>query len=145
MKFKLFQAFGLTTTLAMSAGLLMMSTGKALATGQFSLTCYNIQLYAPNYSKTAKLTADCRRRDGSIHYRTSINLNDYITNNNGRLQWQPRGDFQESCYDSDVETEGSTGLYIRTFCLDRQQYPHEAYINLDEHIANINGDLIYEP
>ena len=69
-----FKALGLSAALPISASLLMISMGKAQASGQFSKTCNYIEIKANAFSKTAKLIADCRRIDGSINYDTSLTI-----------------------------------------------------------------------
>ncbi len=128
-----FKALGLTAALPISASLLMISMGKALASGQFSKTCDNIETDEPVY-----LVADCRTRNGSVNY-TSIDLNDYITNDNGHLRWASHGDFEKTCY--------IIGVYENTMgarCRARNGQYVEDNIDLDKHIANINGVLTYE-
>jgi hypothetical protein len=56
------KTFGLITMVGMSANL-AMSVGEAQARGDFSLSCTNIQLHAVDFSKTAMLRADCKRKD----------------------------------------------------------------------------------
>jgi hypothetical protein len=132
------KSFGLITMVGVSANF-ALPMGKAQARGNFSSTCHNIQLEAKDHSKTAKLSADCTRQDPRQTLRSSINLNDYLTNNQGHLQWRRRpggGDFQESC--------SSTGFFLGsshqlvTFCQLGSQT-----IDLNERIANIDGWLKY--
>ena len=135
-----FKALGLTAALPISASLLMISMGKAQASGQFSKTCNYTALQPPkNFSKKAILTADCRRRDGSINYEASINLNNYITNDNGYLRWASNGDFQESCYAAELIGPHT----IEALCRARNGNYYYDDIDLDDHISNINGNLVY--
>jgi hypothetical protein len=103
---KFFKAFSLTTALAMSSGFLTIPMVKAQTSGNFSYSCSNIKLKSQDFSTTAILTADCRRRDGTTNYGTSINLNDYITNHFGQLQWRRNGHFQQSCFGMQLSKMG---------------------------------------
>jgi hypothetical protein len=137
------KTFGLITMVGVGAGLAMPEAKAQALLGGFSLTCHNLRLNSVNFSKTAVLTADCNRRDKSIHTGAQINLNDYVTNNHGRLQWSPgAGDFQQSC--------GGDFLYqsgvLTAFCRGGQQMgnpENPVPINLNDRIANDNGDLKY--
>ena len=134
-----FKALGFTAALPISASLLMISMGKAQASGQFSKTCNYITLESKDFSKRAILTADCRRRDGSTNSGASINLNDYIVNDNSYLRWASHGDFQESCeaaYLIDQHT-------MEAICRARNGDYYYDDIDLDDHIANINGNLVH--
>ena len=99
------RTFGLITMVGVSANI-ALPVGKAQARGDFSLSCTNIHLNTVDFSKTAMLTADCKRQDQrdpkkAIHYGASINLNEIITfDQNHQLKWARRpggGDFQQSC------------------------------------------------
>jgi hypothetical protein len=136
---RFFKALGLTAALPISASLLMISMGKALASGQFSKTCDNIHIEGIPFTKSVHLVADCMRRNGSYNLRTSIDVNELITNDNGHLRWQSRGDFGESC-----EILGVDDSYLGTTCRARNGQHVDDAIDLDEHIANINGVLTYQ-
>src|SRR5262245_7442752 len=76
------KAFGLITMFAVT-GSLALPMGKAHARGNFSSTCTNLKLNAVDFSKTATLTADCKREDQrdpkkATHKGASINLNAII-------------------------------------------------------------------
>jgi hypothetical protein len=142
---------------------LAMPMGRAQARGDFSLSCNNLKLHAVDFSKTAMLMADCKTnspRDPtkSVHKGASINLNDIITNSNGALQWAAHGDFQQTCYQTRLKSlndltappllpEGSRPAssphFLDASC--NQFYPNESKLNLDDHIANIDGNLKYVP
>lgn len=106
--------------------------GNAWATGDFSQTCRNINL------EGSLLTAECEQVDGYTYVPTAIDLNDYIGNINGTLEW---GDhlFSLTCYGTTVEGNRLTGE-----CEKRDRYTLDnTSINLDEHIANIDGELTF--
>jgi len=76
------KSFGLVTMVAVTASL-ALPMGKAQARGDFSSTCTNLKLNAVDFSKTATLTADCKRQDQkdpkkATHYGASINLNESL-------------------------------------------------------------------
>src|SRR5262249_41117303 len=107
--------------------------------GDFSGSCKNIRLNATNFSKTATLTADCRRRDGS-YLNSQMNLNDVITNNHGSLQWgHPGGaDFQQSC-----SGDALSGSKLASSCVESAEVRKSTQIDLNEKITNDNGKLTY--
>lgn len=107
-------------------------TGNAWATGEFSRTCTNINVDG------STLTADCERINGSYND-TSINLDNFIGNIDGTLEWG-YSEFSLTC--NEVGLAGSNRL--RAECRKRDQSPLGSYINLDEHIANIDGRLEFE-
>jgi hypothetical protein len=108
--------------------------GNAWATGGFSQTCENISVDGSN------LTAICEEADGFTRSKTSIDLNQYIGNIDGTLEW---GDerFSQTC-----EKIGLAGKNrLRAECEKADQRSSlGSYLNLDEHIANINGSLEFE-
>lgn len=107
--------------------------GNAWATGDFSQTCRNINL------EGSLLTAECEQVDGYTYVPTAIDLNDYIGNINGTLEW---GDhlFTLTCYDTKVNGNLLTGK-----CKKRDGYRLDSTsINLDEYIANIDGELTFD-
>ncbi|MDJ0737175.1 MAG: CVNH domain-containing protein [Nostocaceae cyanobacterium] len=104
----------------------------ALALGDFSQTCYNSQVNG------SVLSAICRRINGSYND-TSINLNPGIENVDGQLKWQP-SNFIATCRNT-----GLTGPSVMSAeCKTRAQRWVSTSINLDDHIANIDGTLMYE-
>ncbi len=109
-------------------------TGNAWATGGFSQTCRNISVNG------SRLTATCEKADGYTPSQTSIDLNKYIGNIDGTLEW---GDhlFSQTC--NEVGLAGKNRLRAECEKAD-QQSSLGSYINLDEHIANIDGTLEFE-
>lgn len=103
----------------------------ALALGQFSQTCTNIAVSG------SELSATCEKANGGQD-NTSINLNPYIENVDGTLEWQPRN-FIETCRNTSV-----SGSLLKAECKTRNQNFVFTTINLDDHIANIDGELWYE-
>jgi hypothetical protein len=107
--------------------------GNAWATGDFSQTCENINITG------STLTADCERANGG-YQDTSIDLDRYIGNIDGTLEW---GDRRFSLTCNEVGLAGNNRL--RAECERRDQRSYlGSYINLDDHIANIDGRLKFE-
>src|SRR5262252_5501082 len=113
-------------------GLMTPTGGHAQTRGDFSLSCSNINLNLA--SKTAVLSANCRRGDGSIHSGASINLNDYITNNNGNLTYVGAGgDFSLSC--NNISLDAKTAV-LRANCRRGDGSIHSGVsINLNDDIT----------
>ncbi|KAB5589403.1 Cyanovirin [Ceratobasidium theobromae] len=85
------------------------------------------------------LRAECQRRDGSWGSWSEINTNNFLGNIDGNFQW---GDanwtltarnthFNSPIVTSDLQRRDQSWVSGRT-------------VNLDEHIANIDGQLIYQ-
>lgn len=112
---------------------------KAMATGDFSQSCENMQL------DNSTLTADCRKINGS-YQATSIYLDNGIGNLDGILSWGDRN-FSQTCKDIGL----SQSLFTKEFelaakcqqAIGGDNYT-QTYLSLDEHIANIDGTLTYE-
>ncbi|QSJ18402.1 CVNH domain-containing protein [Nostoc sp. UHCC 0702] len=115
-------------TILVSFGL----TNSALALGKFSQTCYNSTIQG------SVLTSTCERANGGSNT-SSIDLNSVIENVDGGLKWQP-SNFIETC--RNTQLAGSSELAAE--CKTRAQQFVSTKINLDDHIANIDGTLKYE-
>lgn len=135
-----FKGLVLTAVLPISTSLLLISMGKALASGDFSRTCQNIKLYTNRYMGRVYLNGDCRMRDGNIDHFAAIDLGDYITNNDGKILWSRDGNFQDSCTPPKLFNSHILG----TTCRKRNGQYVYGEINLNEHIANIDGELKYD-
>ncbi|GGA24358.1 hypothetical protein CYANOKiyG1_39950 [Okeania sp. KiyG1] len=116
-------------TVAMSFG---MFANQAWALGDFSQSCYDSGISG------STLFSTCRTISGYLNP-TQINLNPYIENVDGSLMWQP-GNFIQTCR----YTQLSGPSFLVGECKTRDQVWVPAGINLDEHIANIDGTLKYE-
>lgn len=108
-------------------------SSQALALGGFSQTCYDSNLSGPI------LTSSCEKADGYTLETSFIDLNGVIENVDGSLEWQP-DNFFETC--RNLELVSPSAMVAE--CKTRAQYWNDTIINLDEHIANINGVLTYE-
>jgi hypothetical protein len=104
---------------------------KAMATGNFSQTCGDIEF------NDSILTANCRKMNGSYNL-SSIDVNPYIENVDGQLKWQP-SNFIATC-----NTKIISGPFLEADCKTRDQRFVSTEIDLDEHIANIDGTLKFE-
>jgi CVNH domain len=108
--------------------------GNAWATGQFSQTCKDISING------STLTATCEQADGYTLSTTSIDLNSYIANLDGTLDWD--GDkFALTC--DNIGLAGASRLRAECERADRQS-SLGTYIDLNDHIANIDGTLKFE-
>ncbi|NMG06876.1 CVNH domain-containing protein [Brasilonema sp. UFV-L1] len=107
-------------------------TDNAWALGKFSRTCENISISG------SKLSASCEKANGGFN-QTSINLNPYIENVDGKLTWQP-SNFIETCRGTGL----SGSNVLKAECKTRNQNFVSTSINLDDHIANIDGKLQFE-
>lgn len=105
----------------------------ALALGQFSQSCADTSISG------SVLTATCYRADGSTLKTSSIDLNSYIENVDGFLVWQP-SNFIASC-DSTIVAGSNT---LAAQCKSRDQALQYTEVDLNEHIANIDGTLTYQ-
>ncbi|MDZ8105365.1 MAG: CVNH domain-containing protein [Nostoc sp. DedQUE12a] len=123
---------------------LNLVTGKAWAAGQFTSTCEALKVI--NDFGQVSLSATCEKKDGS-YVDTSIQLNSYIGNNgSGLLSWD-RQNLGTGCYDLAVSNDGL--LNGKCFDLSKGKAQTEetdvaTSIDLDDHIANIDGQLKYE-
>jgi len=107
-------------------------TKAAWALGDFSQSC------AESEMNGSILLSTCRTISGS-YKETSIDLNPVIENVDGRLTWQP-ANFLETCRNIDLDG----GVFMSAECKTRDQRWKQTYVNLDDHIANIDGVLTYE-
>jgi CVNH domain len=115
-------------------------TSDAFADGNYSHSCRTTALLVGTV-----LEANCKKRDGSTHDRASINLNAYIANDNGNLVWRRDGNFKGSC--GNVRLGGGIPFngkpVLVATCLTIDGHLARPSINLDENIANIDGELVY--
>ncbi|MDY6784694.1 MAG: CVNH domain-containing protein [Cyanobacteriota bacterium] len=111
---------------------LSLFASNAWALGNFSQSCSNSSIQGSTLSST------CRTMNGS-YKDTSINLNSSIENVDGSLVWQP-DNFIETCRNTTL----ASSSVMTAECKTRDQRFVSTAINLDEHIANIDGTLKYE-
>jgi hypothetical protein len=126
---RIFTAFLFSVFLAFN-----LLTGNAWASGQFSQTCGDINLNG------STLTATCKKADGYAPSTSSIDLNQYIENIDGTLEWNG-AKFALTCNNLGLVRTST----LRAECERADQVNTlGTYINLDEHIANIDGTLRFE-
>ena len=126
---------------------LAMPMGKAQARGDFSLTCNNLNVKSVDFSNTAMLTANCANGHGKS-VPASINLNDLIADDqDGNMQWASHGHFQQSCLHSGIENPFNEPRphNLAAFCLRANGSEVLTDIDLNYHIANIFGNLMFVP
>jgi len=112
-----------------------LAGGIAKATGGFSQTCTSTKV-----DSNGRLTSVCKKADGKTGNRTSISLNQHIGNIDGVLKWGDKA-FAKTC--KSISFSGPATL--QATCKNKQgKYAAPSSLNLDEHIANINGVLKYE-
>jgi hypothetical protein len=104
----------------------------AWALGKFSLTCRNTRI------SISTLSASCATANGE-YKDTSINLNPYIGNTDGSLKWTDTN-FIETCRATSLISPS----ILAAQCKTRDQIWTSTRINLDDHIANIDGTLKFE-
>jgi len=124
-------------TAMLSGSFILLVLNSAWALGEFTKSCTNIDLVG------ASLFADCKDQNGRPT-NAGISLNNRIGNEDGRLVWENDGNFSGSTRNCDVETSsGRTFLHCDSQRRDGSWT--SSSLNLDEHIADINGSLRYEP
>ena len=85
------------------------------------------------------LKAKCKDLEGSFQS-SDINLNSYITNLEGKLDWALGGNFAATSHD--LQFCGPSTL--QAICKQTSGGEVLASINLDEHIGNIDGHLMFK-
>jgi len=113
---------------------------KAMATGQFSLSCDkdNIELDG------STLSTKCQKMNGDSQ-QTSIDLNRYIGNLDGKLSWGDEN-FSKTCKNTGLaQLLNTKQLILVAECqsADRKSY-YPSELELDAHITNYDGTLEYE-
>ena len=97
--------------------------------GYYSATSIDISL------RGTVLRAKCKTNKGDYHEST-IDLNDYIANLNGCLEWGGQAFGGSS---RNISLDGSSFLVAE--CVDKSGHYYRTSINLDHHIFNANGKL----
>lgn len=105
--------------------------------GNFSKTSYELK------EKKGILYAICMTIDGKPSL-LEFNLNDYIANINGNLDWLEKGNYSDSCTNCQVEKD-LNNAYLVCDCPRRNGYMNKSRLNLDKRIDNHNGKLWYVP
>lgn len=113
-------------------GLLLCASGSAFAEGQFGQGCHDLELKLPY------LHARCK---GLLHTenRTRININNYIGIHDGQLIWRRNGNFT-----TNAKLCSLIGTNLGCAVFDLNKKIHYSVINLDEHIGNFYGNLVFQ-
>ncbi|WP_414580984.1 CVNH domain-containing protein [Scytonema sp. PCC 10023] len=113
---------------------------KAMATGEFSLSCDKDKIEING----SILSTSCTKSNGDSQ-QTSIDLDQYIGNLDGKLSWSDKN-FSKSCKNiAPAQLLSTRQLVLVAECKTASgdtYYPSE--IELDSHIVNIDGTLSYE-
>ncbi|MDC3962887.1 CVNH domain-containing protein [Polyangium jinanense] len=112
----------------------LFAAGVADARGAFEDSCDSIRIF--NHTN---LSANCKMRNGNVHFGAHIDLNQYLANDDGRLVWRRGGNFGATCSNITV-IHPQIGRMGAT-CRQRNGMTVFAFIQLGEHIANIDGNL----
>ena len=116
---------------AMSLGIFH---GQAWASGDFSKNCSNSQM------ESSFLLSSCKRDNGDTN-KTWIDLNEYISNDDGSLKWNKPGEFIKNCEDIRLSSSLATRhIEMNANCEDNEA---TVWIDLDEHITSTDGQLEY--
>ena len=99
------------------------------APGYYSATSKNVSLAG------TVLKADCKTDKGD-YQESSIDLNDFISNVDGCLEWR-NGMFAANCQNFGLDSSS----FLLAECKDESGTYYRAAINLDHHIINANGVL----
>lgn len=109
---------------------------QAWAIGYFSKSCTNSEMIS------SFLLSSCSRKNG-ITNKTWIDLNKYISNDDGLLKWKNDDGFIESCEGIRLSSSLATKHTEMNADCEIEGYLVENNIDLDEHITNIDGQLEY--
>jgi hypothetical protein len=106
----------------------------------FSHTCTKLRLV-----NNTTLSADCRMENGQTHFGAMIDLNRIIVNRDGNLGWENNGVFAHSCNNIRLFAEQvPESDRLGAVCKKINGMTVFSFINLDEQISNINGDLQFD-
>jgi hypothetical protein len=124
----------------MMQGLTKRDASYATSSGGFTPSCQNIALFTDvDRHNSVNLSAECRNNAGTLTP-TAINLNYSIINSFGGLLWQDNGGFGASVRNCQLrDSEDVTVLQCEAN--DGNGSWEKAAINLDDRIANDNGQL----
>lgn len=94
-------------------------------------------------TKSISLIAKCKMNNGSNNFKASINLNDYITNNQGKLEWKDNGNFRSSCNTGKLTLLDNKPIVLSYTCDNASGTSFSGELDLRSHIINLNGELKY--
>ena len=88
------------------------------------------------------LMAKCRNKKGEMVY-SEINLDQFIGNVNGELKWRDNRNDNKDFSLLARNTRYSEGNLIAE-CVNRNEQWATSIINLNDHIANKGGELVFQ-
>ena len=113
-------------------GVLLGLSTSAFAEGQFSKNCHGLELKLPY------LHAHCKGIFNTVN-RTRINIENYVGVKDGVLIWKRHGNLS-----TNAKLCSLVGVNLGCAVLDANKKVHYSTINLDEHIGNLYGNLVYQ-
>jgi hypothetical protein len=124
----------------MMQGLTKRDAPDAISSGGFTPSCQNVALFT-NFDRnnSVSLSAECRNNAGTFTP-TAIDLSDSIINSSGGLLWQDDGGFGGSVRNCRLRDSDDVTV-LQCEANDGSGNWENAAINLDDRIANDNGQL----
>ncbi|MDI1446381.1 CVNH domain-containing protein [Polyangium sp. 6x1] len=113
----------------------LLAAGAAEARGAFEDSCDSIRIF-----NNTNLSANCKMRNGNVHFGAFIDLNQYIANDDGKLVWRRGGNFGATC--SSISVIHPQIGRMGAICRQRNGMTVFSFIQLGDHIANIDGNLV---
>ena len=98
----------------------------------FSQTSQDINVSGPT------LSAECEKEGGGSIVPSTLNLDDYLGNINASFRWG------STIFSHSARNISNDGPTLTADLQDSQGNWQSASVNLDEHIANMNGQLTYQ-
>ncbi|TFB03198.1 hypothetical protein CCMA1212_004292 [Trichoderma ghanense] len=97
-------------------------------------TCEQITLGGSGKVGKTTLEGKCTNNKGEW-WKTSINLNECITNVGGKLQYLPDGKFDASCRPCTIDTvPGGAEINLKCNCLDWKRVPKFTYLEMGDRV-----------
>ncbi|OTA03200.1 SSCRP protein [Trichoderma parareesei] len=97
-------------------------------------TCEQITLGGNGKVGKTTLEGKCTNNKGEW-WKTSINLNECITNVGGKLQYLPDGGFDASCRPCTIDTvPGGAEINLKCNCLDWKRIPKFTYLEMGDRV-----------
>ncbi|KAE8383069.1 Cyanovirin-N [Aspergillus bertholletiae] len=110
----------------------------------FQKSACDIHLSPEHGPGTTSLVAICNNEEGS-GLTSDILLDDFIGNENGHFVWGGKN-FTSTCRNVELRREGPSRLpVLHADLLNTSGQYVPADCHLDEHIFNINGELLFKP
>ncbi|KAL6881370.1 hypothetical protein J3F83DRAFT_722021 [Trichoderma novae-zelandiae] len=97
-------------------------------------TCEQITLGGNGKVGMTTLEGKCRNDKGEW-WKTSINLNECVTNVGGKLAYLPDGNFDASCRPCTIDTvPGGEEINLKCNCLDWKRVPKFTYLEMGDRV-----------